>query len=439
MSENDENSLQRLIERVRDLSAKQLLALDAPAAPLLSSTLVDFHIATKENHCLEDAGEIARSLASLLHHCGERAPNEQERPQVSLLIGNLLRELAPVGSAMPALLPPLVTPVVPSAATAQKRVALYVDSGSLLVMLRETLAQAGFEPLNVDSLEVLSALDAGQRPVAIIADLGLCQLHPQCSEVFSALRRRFDPPPHLFCIGTATDIPARLEAVRLGATRFLAQPIDTGRLVAILKGVTLQTPPQPFRVLLVEDDPFLGDLFAEGLREAGLEVCVVEDPLQAPARIAGFEPDVIVSDIYMPGCNGFELLAMLRQDDTLADTPIMVLSSEPQVGRRMEALGLGADDFLGKPVEMELLVSAVIARARRARMLKRSRSEYRRLLQRLHELERHLPGHVHGQAGPEMVLEDMLLSETINMDDYVVREMGRDEDDNGDGDDKRRA
>jgi len=423
--DNDSNSLQHLIERVRNLAAQQLLALDAPAPARLGSTLVDFHIATKQNHCLEDAGETARSLASLLHHCGERAPNDQERPQVSLLIGNLLHELAPVGTAHPAMLPPLVTPVVPSAATAQKRVALYVDSGSLLVMLRETLAQAGFEAIVVDSLEVLSALDDGGRPVAIIADLGLCGLHPQCSEVFAALRARFDPPPHLFCFGAAGDIPARLEAVRLGATRFLPQPIDTGRLVAILKGVTQQTPPQPFRVLLVEDDPFLGEVFAEGLREEGLDVRVVVDPLQAPAQIGTFDPDVIVSDIYMPGCNGFELLALLRQDDSLADTPIMVLSSEPQVGRRMEALNLGADDFLGKPVEMELLVSAVIARARRARMLKRSRSEYRRVLQRLREIEPQLPEHAKGAV--EMELEDMLLADTINMDDYVVREVGDDD------------
>ncbi|HEX5804641.1 MAG TPA: response regulator [Azospira sp.] len=429
MSASDDKSLQRLIERVRALAAQQLLALDTPVPALLRSTLVDFNIATKENHCLEDAGETARSLAVLLHHCGERAPNDQERPQVSLLIGNLLRELAPVGSTLPEMLPPLVTPIVPSAASAQKRVALYVDSGALLVMLHETLSQAGFQPVTVDSLESFAFFDEGQRPVAIIADLGLCQLHPQCSEVFSTLRQRFDPPPHLFCIGAAADIPARLEAVRLGATRFLAQPIDTGRLVAVLKGVTLQTPPQPFRALLVEDDPFLGEVFAGGLRDEGLEVCVVDDPLQAPIRIAEFDPDVIVSDIYMPGCNGFELLAMLRQDDALADTPIMVLSSEPQVGRRMEALALGADDFLSKPVEIELLVSAVIARARRARMLKRSRSEYRRVLQRLRELEPHLPEQLQGSTVSEMDFDD-LFPEAINLDDYVVREVHHEDLDN---------
>ncbi len=428
MSDDEYQSLQQLIDRVRTLASQQLLALDSPAPTVLASTLADFHAATRVHHCLEDVGETARSLASLLYHCSGRAPDAQERPQVSLLIGNLLRELAPVGHALPETLPPLVTPIAPSSATEHKRVVLYVDSGSLLVMLRETLAQAGFEPVGIDSLEALAALDDGGRPVAIIADLGLCQLHPQCSDVFATLRGRFSPPPHLFCIGATEDIPARLEAVRLGATRFLPQPIDTARLVAILQGVTRQTPIQPFRVLLVEDDPFLGEVYASGLREDGIEVCVVGDPLQAPARIAGFEPDVIISDIYMPGCNGFELLAMLRQDDVLLDTPIMVLSSEPLVGRRVEALGLGADDFLVKPVDMELLVSAVIARARRARMLKRSRSEYRRLQQRMRELAPYLPERFQANAVAEVELEDMLLSETINMDDYIVREMHHDDD-----------
>jgi PleD family two-component response regulator len=214
--------------------------------------------------------------------------------------------------------------------------------------------------------------------------------------------------------------------VRLGATRFLPQPVDTGRLVAILKGVTRQTPPQPFRVVIVEDDVFLGEVYREGLSDAGIEVCVIGNPLLAPAEIRRFEPDVIVSDLFMPGCNGFELLSLLRQDDGLADTPILILSSEPDVGRHMEALALGADDFLTKPVDMELLIAAVTARARRARQLKRSRSEYRRLLQRMHEMEPYLPESFPGQTEAGVDFDDFF-TETINMDDYVVREVGRDE------------
>lgn len=427
--DNEIIALQQLIARIRALVAPVLATPEAPVPEELTAALFEFHIAAKSLHCLEDAAESARSLASLLHQCSARAPDEQERVQISVLIGNLMRELAPdVVQSLPAAPRPLVTPIAPSSATVNRRIALYVDSGAMLVVLRETLTQAGFLPEAVDSLETLAACDDANRPAAIIADLGLCELNPLSTAVFATLRRRFSPPPHLFCVAASDDIPARLQAVRLGATRFLAQPLDTARLVAILKGVTVQTPPEPFRVAMVEDDPFLSEVYREGLSEAGIEVCPILDPLVAPARIAEFRPDLIVSDLFMPGCNGFELLSLLRQDDALADTPILLLSSEPDVARRLEALNLGADDFLTKPVDISLLVATVAARARRARMLKRSRSEYRRLLQRVREMEAYLPENCPGRAEePAVELDDMLFTETINMDDYVVREEGDDE------------
>ncbi|MFC5302614.1 response regulator [Azospira restricta] len=422
MHENANEELQRQIDRIRSLAAEVLAAPDAPLPQLLPAALFDFNITSKEVPDMADAGEIARSLASLLHQCGEHGPDAQERLQVNALLGNLLRELAPADLPPAESAPPLVTPVAPAAAPVGRRIALFTDGGPLLVMLRETLAHAGFEPVRVDSLEALAATGDGERPVAVIADIGLCLLYPQCHEVFATLRRRFDPPPHLFCIGTVDDIPARLEAVRLGATRFLRQPVDTARLVAILKGVTLQTPTQPFRVMLVEDDPFLGEVYADGLADAGMVTCIVGDPLQVPAKIAEFDPDVLISDLYMPGCNGFELLALLRQDDTLNDTPIMLLSSEAEMARQLEALHLGADDFLTKPVDMELLIASVTARAKRARMLKRSRGEYRRLKQRLREVERLLPGSAHGTVDA-----DLLHGDTIDLDGYVVEEVHHDD------------
>ncbi len=171
---------------------------------------------------------------------------------------------------------------------------------------------------------------------------------------------------------------------------------------------------------MVEDDPFLGEVYREGLSEAGIETEVINDPLQAPARIAEFQPDLVISDIFMPGCNGLELLALLRQDDALADTPILLLSSDPEVDRRLEALNLGADDFLTKPVDMSLLVAVVSGHAKRARMLKRSRSEYRRILQHVREIEPELARDLVDAADADIEL-DLLFPEVINMDDFVVK------------------
>jgi DNA-binding response OmpR family regulator len=428
---NDE-TLEERIEKLRALLSPLLGSASAGIPPGLIAELLDFSSAAKAQQRFVQAGETARSLASFLHGSGNPVSSGVERQQFTVLIENLLREFAeddglpefPPASAQAVDRRPLVTPIAPSSATVNNRIALYVDSGALLVMLQETLLQAGFEPVVIHSLEELAATELGQGPAAIIADLGLCQLNPCAADVFSSLRRRFSPSPHLFCIAASSDIPGRLEAVRLGATRFLPQPVDAGRLVAILKGVTVQVPRQAFRVVMVEDDPFLGEVYREGLVDAGIETLIISDPLKAPALIAEFQPDLVVSDLFMPGCNGFELLALLRQDDALADTPIMLLSSEPDATRRLEALDLGADDFLTKPVDMSLLVTTVIARAKRARMLKRSRSEYRRILQKMREMEQHLPDNLSGK--PEAAVElDMLFEETINMDDFVVGEIGR--------------
>lgn len=421
MAEISYDTLQQQIERIRALVTQ---VLDSPAAPIplaLTATLFDFCIVAKGNTRFEQASETARSLASLLHSCGDRVPDKQERLQITVLIETLLQELAPGDAhAQLAVLRPLVSPVVPSAETANSRIALYLDDAVLQLMLRDLLIEAGFQPVVVNSLEALAATDETSAPAAVIADLGLCQLHPRSADVFTSLRKRLSPPPHLFCIADSNDIPARLAAVRLGATRCLAQPVDTARLLAALKGATARTPPRPYRVFMVEDDPFLGEVYREGLSEAGIDIEVINDPLLAPARIAEMQPDLVISDIFMPGCNGLELLALLRQDDALADTPILLLSSDPEVDRRLEALNLGADDFLTKPVDMSLLVAVVSGHAKRARMLKRSRSEYRRILQHVREIEPELARDLVDAADADIEL-DLLFPEVINMDDFVVR------------------
>jgi len=423
LDDSPRNNLPQQIGRVRTLTREALKAPDQAPASTLASVLFDFHAATRDAQHLQDAGETARSLATLLHHCGGRPPAEKERMQIVELLGNLLQELSPESRAgVQEVKPPLVTPIAPSSPTVNKRVALFVDNAAQLAMLREALLNDGFEPVDVTSIEALADIDAETRPAAIIADLALCHLQPVCGQVFASLRRRFSPAPHLFCIAGATDISARLEAVRLGATRFMPQPVDTTRLLAILKGVTRQIPIQPFRVVVVEDDPFLGEVYRDALSDAGIDVRVINDPQEAPARIAEFEPDLIVSDLFMPGCNGFELLALLRQDDALVDTPIVLLSAEQGSHRQLEALNLGADAFLTKPVDADLLIATVVARAKRARMLKRSRSEYRRLQRRVQELESLQPDAAGGQSSPEIEL-DHYFFETINMDDYVVDEV----------------
>jgi PAS domain S-box-containing protein len=340
---------------------------------------------------LSDAHPAVRSIASFLEGVDRAGLSEADHLQLALLMGNLRSML---GAPEVDIAPdeeggtyPLVPDIAPSVATRNPRVALLIESRAIAAMLQENLTLAGFSPRPVPSLEALLACSPHNYPAAIIADLALCQRDHATRAAITSLRNTFSPPPHLFCLASADDFEARLQAVRLGATRFLKKPVDVNRLIAILKGVTAQTPTIPFRILFIDDDKSMTAVYASAMQAMGCEVKTINDPLRAPAQVQAFVPDVIVTDLYMPGCNGLELAAVLRQDEALADTPILFLSSETHIRPQMRALDVGADDFLTKPVDLSVLQAAIIGRAKHARRLKRSRMEYIQVTDHLKRIE----------------------------------------------------
>jgi len=162
----------------------------------------------------------------------------------------------------------------------------------------------------------------------------------------------------------------RLAAIRLGGAAFLSQPVDVDDLVGKLDALTASPSPDPFRVLIVDDEPALTRLYSLILRQAGMEVCEVNDPLAIMEPMLAFKPDIVLLDALMPGVKGTELAAVLRQQDAFCNTPIVFLSVDNDPTTQQSALRSGGDDFLCKPIEPRNLVSAVSTRASRSRSLK---------------------------------------------------------------------
>lgn len=165
------------------------------------------------------------------------------------------------------------------------------------------------------------------------------------------------------------DLRARLQAVRLGAAAFFTHPVDVDALLVKLDDLTALHTPEPFRVLVVDDEPALARLYSVILNQAGMETREVTDPLEVMEPLVDFRPDLILMDVYMPECNGSEIAAVIRQQEAYVGIPIMFLSSESDTLKQLEAMRLGGDEFLQKPVEPRYLVSSVMTRATRARVL----------------------------------------------------------------------
>ena len=117
------------------------------------------------------------------------------------------------------------------------------------------------------------------------------------------------------------------------------------------------------RVLLVEDDPEVASVIADGLSEWGMSVAREATFAGGRSRAMMSTFDVIVLDVMLPGGDGFELCRGLRQRGVAS--PVLMLTARDAVDDRVRGLEAGADDYLTKPFAFRELVARVRALARR--------------------------------------------------------------------------
>ena len=104
------------------------------------------------------------------------------------------------------------------------------------------------------------------------------------------------------------------------------------------------------RILVADDDP-VSLLFTKSLLEdRGYEVVTAEDGEGALAAVRREKPDVVVTDVVMPYKNGLEIIREIRNDPTLKDTPVLVISMKDKELDIVQGLEEGADDYVVKPI-----------------------------------------------------------------------------------------
>ncbi|HEY4743103.1 MAG TPA: diguanylate cyclase, partial [Desulfuromonadaceae bacterium] len=158
--------------------------------------------------------------------------------------------------------------------------------------------------------------------------------------------------------------------VQAGGDAYFLKPVAICDLIERLDSLAFGTVEEPYRVLIVDDDVELSELHATILQEFGMATRVVNDPLQVLKHMVGFRPDLVLLDMYMPGCNGHELARAIRQIGDYDGIPIVYLSAETSVDIQLDAIRMGGDDFLTKPIRPQILVSSVAIRAERMRIMR---------------------------------------------------------------------
>ena len=117
----------------------------------------------------------------------------------------------------------------------------------------------------------------------------------------------------------------------------------------------------PKRILLVEDDDALANVYVTRLQVEGFDVRRINNGEEALATVMAYKPDLVLLDIMMPKVSGFDVLDRLRRTPETAKTKVIMLTALSQESDRARAEQLGVDDYL---VKSQVVIADVIDRIR---------------------------------------------------------------------------
>ncbi len=124
------------------------------------------------------------------------------------------------------------------------------------------------------------------------------------------------------------------------------------------KTAKTETIPTP-RLLLIDDEPGLRTAVQTYLQDEGFEVTTAIDGEEGWEKAQQMIPDVIISDVMMPRCDGYNLLKRIREDERLGGTPVIFLTAKGMTVDRTQGYQAGVDDYIPKPFDPDELVARV--------------------------------------------------------------------------------
>lgn len=246
---------------------------------------------------------------------------------------------------------------------------LYLCDDEVLTLeqLAVQLTCFGYQIVTFTEPQALHDAVLVRRPDAIVMDIHFPQGERAGTETLAALRREIGQAVPAVFLSAHNGFAARLAAVQAGGKAYFHKPARILDLVATLDELTKQQ--QPYRILIIDDEPEIAAYHSIILQEAGMLTSQVSETSCVLEVLQEFRPDMVLMDMYMPECSGRDLATLIRQMPDYVSLPIVYLSSETDKQKQFAAMRVGADGFLTKPVIPEDLVAAVAIRAERMRTM----------------------------------------------------------------------
>ena len=210
---------------------------------------------------------------------------------------------------------------------------------------------------------------ARKHPNIVVLDLSVSSTTDDSLTLLAEASKRTPPIPVL--VFTAQDsLTNRIEVARLGGRAFLQKTVPPAQVLETVSEVLQQVDSTQARVMVVDDDPQILATLRRLLEPWGIKVTTLEEPQQFWETLEATQPDLLILDIKMPQVSGVELCQVVRNDSRWGGLPILVLTAYTDADTVNQVFSVGADDFVSKPIVGPELVTRIINRLERIKLLR---------------------------------------------------------------------
>jgi diguanylate cyclase (GGDEF)-like protein len=254
----------------------------------------------------------------------------------------------------------------------EKLVYLVTKDPQLVTFLSQQIIHYGYYAQQVSDFMSLTNVMANHHAVAIMVDISRTSDDPKGKDIFEDVINIQTASSPLIFISNYDDQVVRLKSIQAGGTSFFTKPVNIVSLIDKLDSLNSSANiiTKPYRVLIVENQLSVASYYKMVLEMAGMDAQYVIKAADVLEHVREYHPDLILMETYMPEIKGTDLARIIRQIDDFVSIPIIFLSSEDDFTKRIDALRLGGDDYLIKPIRASHLVEVARSRLERLKILR---------------------------------------------------------------------
>jgi diguanylate cyclase (GGDEF)-like protein len=207
-----------------------------------------------------------------------------------------------------------------------------------------------------------------KRPDAVLLDLSWATLEDNLTWLREL--SAYSPPVPVLVLTERDNFLDRVQVARLGGRGFLQKPVSAPQVIEAIAQFLDRSRTNESRVMVVDDDPQILKSLRKLLEPWGIKLATVDNPLRFWEILESTSPDLLILDVQIPQISGIELCQVVRNDPRWATLPVLFLTARTDVKTMHRVFEVGADDYVMKPIVEPELLTRILNRLERSRLLR---------------------------------------------------------------------